>query len=231
MSATLSHPERILDGRTFRLLTILPALNGDDPLLCECHSFDIDEAPPYEALSYVWGDSSPSANIWCNGQCIEIGPSLSQALKRLRYRESKRIIWADAICIDQADEGEKSHQVPLMGSIYSLARRVVVWLGEGDAQQIRQAFEAAETIADACDDYDERHGIISDDLTDHHKVKLPEIAASPIILSSLKELYNRPWFHRIWCIQEIRLAADALVIWGDAEIPWSALAMSARWIF
>jgi len=231
MSAAPACAQRILSDRTFRLLRLLPALNEAAPLQCECRPFDIDNAPPYEALSYVWGAPTPSADISCNGQRVEIGLSLSQALKRLRLEEADRIIWADAICINQADEAEKSHQVPMMGSIYSLAKRVVVWLGEGDAQQSRMAFDASRAIVDACHDYCQRHDIIPDRFTDHGEVDLPQIMASDHILSSLEDLYDRPWFHRIWCIQEIRLAADALVIWGDDEISWSALATSARWLF
>jgi hypothetical protein len=37
--------------------------------------------------------------------------------------------WIDALCINQQDNAEKSHQVAHMGAIYSNARRVAVWLG------------------------------------------------------------------------------------------------------
>ena len=231
MSATFAYAERILGGRTFRLLTIFPTLDEEEPLRCECRSFNIDQAPQYEALSYVWGAPTPRANIWCNGQYIEVGPSLSQALRRLRYREAERIIWADAICINQADDAEKSHQVPMMGSIYSLARRVVVWLGHGEAQQTQLSFETSKTIADACHDYDRRHNITTDYAAKHEDAELPEGLLRPLVLSSLKELYDRPWFSRIWCIQEIRLATDAQIIWGGDEISWSDLALSASYLF
>jgi hypothetical protein len=231
MPDPLSYAQRILSGRTFRLLHIAPAPDQHQQLECYCLPYNIDESPPYEALSYVWGNPNPSDELFCNGQSIQVGPSLSHALRRLRYQEATRIVWVDAICINQEDKDEKSHQVPMMGSIYSLAKRVVVWLGQGDAQQTRKAFECSAIIALACLDHDERQGIPSDHSTRHEDVILPEKLFDPLILSSLKELYVRPWFSRIWCIQEIRLAADAQVIWGDDELPWFALAMSASWIF
>jgi hypothetical protein len=37
--------------------------------------------------------------------------------------------WYDALCINQADLAERSHQVGIMRQIYEKADRVVIWLG------------------------------------------------------------------------------------------------------
>lgn len=230
MPGPLRYARRILNGHTFRLLHVIPAFDQHQQLECTCHPYSIGDAPPYEALSYVWGSSTPSVEILCNGQVIEIGPELSYALRRLRLRDSVCRIWADALCINQTDDAEKSHQVPLMGSIYSLAKTVVVWLGPGDVQHTRRAFECSKRIAIACNQFDHLHGRDSSSER-HDEVYLPESWFDSLTLSSLKELFNRPWFSRIWCIQEIRLANDALVMWGDYEILWTELAVSASWLF
>ena len=232
MSANLAYAQRILSGQTFRLLAILPALDGDEPLQCECRCFEIGEAPPYEALSYVWGAQTPCVDIYCNGQWIQIGLPLACALKRLRYREATRTIWVDAICINQRDEAEKSYQVPLMGSIYALAKRVVVWLGPGHAQQTRRAFECVKLIATAFEQADQNYSVASA----HwwrlcEQVHVPEELFDPLVVDSLRELFDRPWFSRVWCVQEIRLATDAHLIWGSDEVSWADLAVSASWIF
>jgi hypothetical protein len=52
------------------------------------------------------------------------------ALRKLRNRDSERILWIDAICINQDKTLERNHQVTLMRDIYSKASRVVVWLGK-----------------------------------------------------------------------------------------------------
>lgn len=231
MPGPLYYAQRILNGRTFRLLRIVPAIDQHQQLECTCHLYNIDGAPQYEALSYVWGSPTPSVEILCNGQTVEIGPELSYALRRLRLRHSPRIIWADALCINQQDDAEKSHQVPLMGSIYSLAKTVVVWLGPGDVRHTRRAFECSERIAIACYEFDNLHGRDLDHSERHDELSLPESWFDSSALSSLRELFNRPWFSRIWCIQEIRLARDALVMWGDDEIFWTDLTVSASWIF
>ncbi|KAH7120724.1 hypothetical protein EDB81DRAFT_233400 [Dactylonectria macrodidyma] len=47
----------------------------------------------------------------------------------IRRRREAITLWIDQICINQADNGEKSEQVGLIGSIYLGAKQVLVWLG------------------------------------------------------------------------------------------------------
>jgi hypothetical protein len=150
------YPTRILSGRLFRLLFIYPSLSADQQLECYCLPFEIDAAPSYDALSYVWGTPDPSTDecMYCNGEATATGFELARALRRLRLPTSTRIVWVDAICINQKDKEEKSYQVPLMGSIYSLARRVVVWLGPGDLVQVNEAAQCVRLIANACRQHD-----------------------------------------------------------------------------
>lgn len=55
--------------------------------------------------------------------------NLREALERLRDPVLERVIWIDAICINQGDTEEKSRQVQVMSMVYAKAIRVVVWLG------------------------------------------------------------------------------------------------------
>ena len=88
--------------------------------------------PPstYEALSYVWG--SPTANnpISCHGKDLLVTVNCIAAMRRLRNKKKRRVLWIDAICIDQSSMDERNQQVELMGDVYSKARRVILWLGE-----------------------------------------------------------------------------------------------------
>jgi hypothetical protein len=226
MPGPLYYAQRILNGRTFRLLHVVPAIDQHQQLECTCRLYNIDDAPPYEALSYVWGSPAPSVEILCNGQSVEIGPELSYALRRLRPRDSTRIIWVDAVCINQQDDAEKSHQVPLMGRIYSLAKKVVVWLGPGNKQYTWRAFQVCKHIAIACYEVDR----LRERDTGYWELPLSERWFDLSTLRSLHELFKRPWFSRIWCVQEIRQAKDALVMWGEDEILWDDLYVSACFI-
>lgn len=54
------------------------------------------------------------------------------ALRRLRLSNVKRLIWLDAVCIDQGDAGERNHQILWMSHIFSKAFRVIIYLGEAN---------------------------------------------------------------------------------------------------
>ncbi len=56
--------------------------------------------------------------------------NLGLALKRLRHPEQSRVLWIDAVCINQDDIQERSQQVAMMGDIYKQASRVLTWIGE-----------------------------------------------------------------------------------------------------
>ncbi|KAH7196263.1 heterokaryon incompatibility [Fusarium oxysporum] len=79
----------------------------------------------FSALSYAWGDPLPRKRIICSGRAVEIGPSLHNALVNIRSRQYRRLVWADALCINQNDITERASQVRLMGEIYSAATTTV----------------------------------------------------------------------------------------------------------
>jgi hypothetical protein len=121
-----------------RLLELLPACADFEAsstpwyehvnIRCNLRIFEIDEAPPYEALSYTWGNDDPSVNITFNGIQVMVVRNLADALAGLRG-QSSRLLWNDALCINQGNAAEKSHQIDLMREIYPHAASVLVWLG------------------------------------------------------------------------------------------------------
>jgi hypothetical protein len=116
--------------KEIRLLHLVPALNHDDPLVCSFSLASFDEDVDYEALSYAWGDVTPVMPVILEGKEVLITKNLHSALCHLRYLDQQRILWPDALCINQSDLRERTHQVSLMSSIYSRASSVLVWLGE-----------------------------------------------------------------------------------------------------
>ena len=90
--------------------------------------------PEFVALSYCWGSNETPATISCDGKELEVTPNCDAALRRMRMKGRRACvtpIWVDAICIDQSNVEERNQQVTMMGDIYSTAREVRVWLGEG----------------------------------------------------------------------------------------------------
>jgi hypothetical protein len=60
----------------------------------------------------------------------EVTANLHAALRRLCSPNTPQILWADAICINQADKTGKMHQIDLMRDIYTKASKLIMWLGE-----------------------------------------------------------------------------------------------------
>lgn len=119
---------QLIKSRQIRRL-LLHAGEFDDPL---CGAFDVvslDKNPRYEALSYVWGNECALSAFVLGNVDVEITQNLDCALRHLRHRYEERILWVDAICINQGSINEKNEQVGLMQDIYQLAVTVLVWLG------------------------------------------------------------------------------------------------------
>ncbi|KAI0912514.1 HET-domain-containing protein [Ustulina deusta] len=111
-----------------RLLRLLPG-HGSESVHCELFTISLDEPIEFEALSYVWGSKKDDVEIVLGGQVKTVTRNLGSALHHLRNDEKERVLWVDAVCINQGDLGERSSQVQLMQRIYSGASQVVVWLG------------------------------------------------------------------------------------------------------
>ncbi|XXG99945.1 rRNA biogenesis protein rrp36 [Hypoxylon texense] len=121
--------------RQIRLVTICPG-TWSDRIECKVHVAFVDESPCYEALSYVWGNANKTRPISIDDQIFLVTENLYFALRRLRRAALPRVMWIDAICINQRDNEEKSTQVGMMGRIYSNCQKAILLLGE-DPRSIR----------------------------------------------------------------------------------------------
>ena len=111
------------------------ASNNSEPLTGHLRVACLENSPSFAALSYVWGEKSTlSHGILCrpHGCRIEITANCHAALCQIRKRFGAVTIWLDSVCINQADEGEKARQIPLMREIYTWAEETYVWLGPGN---------------------------------------------------------------------------------------------------
>jgi hypothetical protein len=117
----------------FRLLVIEPWYADNDKLRCNLRAVRLDDAAGrYSALSYSWSQPVRGAvqGLLCNGLAIDVGENLRLALENIRYRTLPRIVWVDALCINQDNPAERNQQVQLMGKIYQQAIETIVWLGD-----------------------------------------------------------------------------------------------------
>jgi len=127
-----------------RLLELYPG-HANDSIDCTLRQIEFENAPKYETISYAWGDPANKIDVLCDGKIIAITQNLNDALLRFKLRDRSRILWADAICINQNDDVEKGSQVKLMNKIYAKATRVCAWLGCTTAQ-LQPAFKLMDGI-------------------------------------------------------------------------------------
>lgn len=106
----------------------------DGPIHCDLFQAYLStiDGMPYEALSYTWGESSQQYDIVVQEQPFRVTSNLLEALRYLGFADQDRILWVDAVCIDQDNAAEKGHQVGQMRLVYQMADTVLVWLGPGN---------------------------------------------------------------------------------------------------
>ncbi|KAM5359954.1 hypothetical protein ACJA88_014994 [Fusarium oxysporum] len=197
------------------------------------------QAPQYDALSYVWGgEPNPrdGFQVLINNNLVYITQSLYSFLDRLRLPAQPRLLWIDAICIDQSDLGELGDQVRLMPSIYSTARRVFVDLG----QETDDSHKALKLLNLAWNKHIwtgmfNQAGWTAEEIAFWIGVDLPsdeERRKSQMVMlpscgdqqwESVARFFSRPWFSRLWIIQEFVVARELILFHGTQHIKWQEL--------
>ncbi|KAJ3545294.1 hypothetical protein NM208_g2582 [Fusarium decemcellulare] len=174
--------------REIRLLELDPGKPGSKVVARLIH-VSLNENPSFEALSYTWGPPRPSYDISVNGAKFPVGRNLRKALDDLRHPSEPRVIWTDAICINQPDNTEKEHQIKLMQTIYASAQVVCAWL-DHSVQPITPVFEDLENLG---------KGVELDDFHDaSHWYPIADI-------------FRNPYWRRLWIQQELILASKIQV--------------------
>src|SRR5215469_8387733 len=205
----------------FRLLELLPGTRQDD-IECNLQGYFLDEAPSYEALSYCWGDGSDRTPIQINDCTLYITKNLRTGLLHLRDLHEKRVIWADAICINQQDLVERAKQVSIMGDIYKSAVRTVVWLGATDEKYKNAVSVCSELAATVTDGQrsSKQKGTSNGKASKVDNAK-PSDGGDLNNDTSIESLVQLPWWSRVWVVQEVILARDVLLLLGRQSLDWN----------
>ncbi|KAF5617314.1 heterokaryon incompatibility 6 OR allele [Fusarium tjaetaba] len=227
-----------------RLLDLYPSQGlVDSRLIGRLHTSSIESPSPYVALSYVWGLGNKTQSIQISNSSddesvfIPITGSLETALRHFRTPDEVITLWIDQICINQADNKEKGQQVAMMGRIYSSATQVLVWLGP--------AQDGSDGLMEAWQDIGQKsrefglEGYMnpqsyylisalarSKDPSDETAMSFQSLLAStvetfaPLLKEMLlKKWFERPYFSRVWIIQEFCLCPDTIFVCGSKTIP------------
>ncbi len=129
MGSTHIYEDLDFSERQTRLLHLLPG-SWEEPICCSLQVVSLDDKPLYQGLSYAWGKSNFVNTVHVNERPLPITANLWAALRRLRRTKQERILWIDAISINQQNLDERSYQLSLMGEIYTSASEIMIWLGD-----------------------------------------------------------------------------------------------------
>lgn len=199
---------------SIRILVLDPAPNPEAPLSGSlAHHASFTKDLDYWAISYVWGDQDFHYTLELqenNGHTsyIKITSNVNTVLKRFREANTTQRLWIDAICLNQDDNTEKAHQVPIMGRIYERAKGVHIWLGAED-KDTAGIFGYLHEVP-----FVPNHG----DRESEMQLLIVTAKYLPEKRNPLAEFSYRPWFLRRWVVQEAWLARQATFYCGRYSI-------------
>ncbi|KAI9691972.1 MAG: hypothetical protein M1820_009650 [Bogoriella megaspora] len=216
----------INDSKSLRILRVHGSCSVNSPIECDLLERSLeDKELKYEPISYCWEGQEPTQTLLCEGQDLPVTKNCESALKRFRPTSNNetRLLWIDAVCINQGATRERSHQVKLMGKIFNRADHVLIWLGDseernGQGKSIGRSpsvrtFDWLVMLADAAMHHDIQR---RDD-------RLLKLTFEPEA-SDLKEFVLQvPWFKRLWVVQEIVLSKSATLVYGQREASLDAI--------
>jgi heterokaryon incompatibility protein (HET) len=209
---------RQLQDNEIRLIRIH---SSDGPIHCTLVQTS-EFTRQYSALWYVWGPQDEPQTVLMNGEIFHVTQNLHEALLRLRSLSRDHFMWIDALSINQSDLSEQSLQVLKMASIYSNAKRTLVWLREshfnGEIWLLRRG--DSYSLSDS-------HCPISDifsTLSDKNYKMFSFISAlspeQPLSFGrSFDALLRLPYWKRVWVVQEMTHSKWVTLLFGLHAIP------------
>lgn len=198
-----------LDGTEFRIACLSPPENEGDPAHVNLETYSDDSHPEYETVSYVWsgedGNNSPSHPIFIGlhwGVLLQT-ENCWHMLRSIRPERGQRLVWVDALCINQQNLQERASQVAKMRRIYEHCSRVIAYLGN-DVVTRSKPFPGYRPLY-------ELH-----EANTNHKL-FPEDHRYHKTFFGLKEMLSRKYFTRVWIVQELLLPERVIFRIGDTE--------------
>ncbi|KAF1966268.1 hypothetical protein BU23DRAFT_487264 [Bimuria novae-zelandiae CBS 107.79] len=202
-----------IDGASIRLLRFSRSQNGE--LTGRLKQFELANVPQFFSVSYTWGEKTYSdTTLQLRTGRIPVLKSLFPFLRMVSQHEDfhdEDWWWIDSLCINLADSQEREQQVRIMADIYKKARRTMVWLGEeveGDSD-CRGAVRFLHDLQNLQPFIGKNAAIVRANL------RSPDLTAHWI---SVSNLLARPWWSRVWTLQEMIMPSEVRFYCGATSI-------------
>ncbi|KAF4848561.1 D-xylose 1-dehydrogenase [Colletotrichum siamense] len=194
---------------------------------CQLTAWPLEHAPGFHAISYTWGDPEQTTFIHVNGKLLKVRRNCEYALKQARCHGGTRFHWVDAICINQSDHQEKSHQVQMMGRIFKKADLVLACVGPAadDTLFLWSMMWKYRGHAAGSQSYIFHSFTLLQKVTWELLEWKGSVSYSDLkrLLASYRDFIQRPYFSRVWIAQELLLARHVILCCGMDFQPFENL--------
>ena len=212
-----------------RLMTLFPG-SFDDPIVLSIRRTPLTKTqiPSFEALSYAWGNASDRQDVFIQKKSIlaatwrkatssspllttlSVTSNLSQALRYIRFKEQPRVLWVDAVCVDQQNLDERSKQVMRMPDIYRSAKGVIAWLGPEDSNSALAMKIIADIGSRVIIDFEQSTLTLASDFYSSFEHFHESLQLNKEAYCAIRNLLSRSWFERLWILQEVYLGRERI---------------------
>ncbi|RFU32923.1 hypothetical protein B7463_g3421, partial [Scytalidium lignicola] len=206
----------LVESKAIRIVVVQPNNDGTGQIECILEHatldyYDNEIIDHFIALSYVWGDQNDTRNIIVDGHIVDVTANLEAALRHIRDEKRPIRVWADALCINQLDDDEKNVQVGQMGRVYSTAHHTVIYLGSLNVETSILLDEMQQLYRNPR-------------IYELNRIKKTTSSEKALCLSAIEiHVLSRPWFTRIWVLQELVRSRDPWIQFDRKRVRWQNL--------
>ncbi|KAH9864800.1 hypothetical protein IAQ61_008745 [Plenodomus lingam] len=216
-----------IDQVSIRLLRFSES-EDDGVFTGKLETFRLASAPHFYTASYVWGTktySSTTVRLKTGSLSVlsSLAPFMHMVTKHKDFGNDDWW-WIDSLCINLENGHEREKQIQIMADIYKRAKRAIIWLGEereegSDCTGAIEFLHYLSTLQVAFD---------RDDAAMRQNLEDPEFTSK---CAAVSKLLFRPWWTRVWTLQEFVLSKEAKLYCGPKSISRGKLKSAVYSIF
>ncbi|KAK5720306.1 hypothetical protein LTR15_007580 [Elasticomyces elasticus] len=218
------------EQKQIRLLELQPG-GYHDPLLARLLLVSLDDMPVYNTISYVWGDPSKTSKLVICGKRLSVPLNTALALRRMRLDDTVRVVWIDAVCINQKDIYERGQQVDIMGDIYRRSIGNLIHLTDDHImgeRAIKLASQIDKEARTETNEWKEFHSMAH--TKDGNIASSDRKQRQDLDYEALWFLVRIPWFRRLWIFQEAVVSPSNICYIGTLSCQLGLLLRAIRWL-
>ena len=203
----------------FRLFILKPLENASTPAI-PLHGemihikLEDEEKPQYETVSYFWGNPARCSLIIVDEKALRVPENTERTLRKLANTDRQRVLWIDAVCINQDDVEERSCQVAIMSIIYESSTGNMIDLGDADSMDSRAIENIDAIFEEICEATGDLKNVVETIIQNGSWGRSESSLGTPVDVEALIQFFSRPWFRcaqiyeHVPCLQLMSIRVD-----------------------